>query len=88
MNIAFIIQIGSKKNYKRSLGYAHVIRHPRPSSASRNEKKTLSFNCRKAGLITLNGPCPTVIHVRLIGPLFTLQDYFLLGLVEFYRQVK
>ena len=40
MNIAFTIQIGSK-NYKRSLSYAHVDRHPRPSSASRNEKNAL-----------------------------------------------
>jgi len=40
MNIAFTIQIGSK-NYKRSLGYAHVIRHPRPSSAFRNDKNAL-----------------------------------------------
>jgi len=70
MNIAFTIQIGSK-NYKRSLGYAHVIRHPRPSSASKNEK-TLSLNCRKSGLITLIGPGTTVIHVLyliIIGPL-------------------
>ena len=61
MNIAFTTQIGSK-NCTRSLGYAHVIRHPRPSSASRNEM-TLLLNCRKAGLITLIGPGPTVIHV-------------------------
>ena len=68
MDIAFAKQIGSK-NYNRSLSYAHVIRHPRPSSASRNEKKTLSLNCRKAGLIALFGPGPTVIHVILTGPL-------------------
>jgi len=32
-------------------------------------KKTLSLNCRKARLITLIGPGPTVKHVILIGPL-------------------
>ena len=40
MNIAFTIQIGSK-HFKRSLGYALVIRHPRPSCASRNGKNAL-----------------------------------------------
>ena len=77
MNIAFTIQIGSK-NYKRSLGYAHVIRHPRSSSASWNGKKTLSLNCRKAGLITLIGPGPTVKHVilRLLDRLFKLPVYY------------
>jgi len=67
IHVAFTIQIESK-NYERSLGYAHVIRHPRPSSASRNEK-TLSLNCRKAMLIRLIGPGLTLIHVLFIGPL-------------------
>jgi len=43
MNIAFTIQIGSK-NYKRSLGYAHVIRHLRPSSAFIKLQESGAYN--------------------------------------------
>ena len=67
MNIAFTIQIRSKKNIKEALAThtstAIRVLHPRPGM-----KKKLSLNCRKAGLITLIGPGPTVIHVILIGP--------------------
>ena len=67
MNIAFTIQIGSKTIKEALATYtssAIRVLHPRPGM-----KKTLILNCRKAGLITLIGPGPTVIHVLLIGPL-------------------